>query len=471
MPRPTLKLRTRIVVYLLVLGLTWTVFVLFLLSDLLTATSRELIRDRGAQVARMLVIEAAPLARFHNESELTDLITTRADSLSDVRYVVVMSDDGAVLASTFGTEVPRSLLSVRHGEAAGPDVKLALIEREGEQLYDYEAAGDGVRVRLGMSLLTVERFAFHVTSYVLWTGVVALLGVFGIALHVSRPIEALMAAVARAAELDPDALGPAIVHGTAETSALASWFQLMVKRLQESAARLEKSKKLAYLGEIATSVAHEINNPLGVVVLNAEFLAKRAQKGELVPPVSDEVERVRAAAMRATLAAQKLLQFARYSTKEQGLQRRPVRPEPIVRETIELLSDEIRVAGCTTRVDVPSDLPPVSLDAQGIQQVLFNLITNALAASPSGSQIVVSARVESDQFTLSVIDSGHGMSEELLAHAKEPFVTTKGGGTGTGLGLAISDSIVRRHGGELVLESRHGEGTQATVRVPIGSPR
>ena len=184
--------------------------------------------------------------------------------------------------------------------------------------------------------------------------------------------------------------------------------------------------------------------------------------------MATEVERVRSASMRATLAAQKLLEFARYSTQRSGVKRRPVQPEAFIRETVELLRDRIRLADCTVEVEVPAELPTVSLDQQGIQQVLFNFLTNAIDASPTGGKITIFAEVTGGAFVMKVSDEGRGMDDELLKHAKEPFVTTKEPGKGTGLGLAISDSIVIRHGGQLSLVSRPGQGTTATVRIPIG---
>ncbi len=468
MRAPAVKLRTRIGLYFLVLVATWTVLVLVLLGDFLSRTSRQLLRERGADHARVVALECAPLAHYDDVASIAKVGTDRIRPPSDVRFIIVFGNGGEVVWSTFKDGVPEPLLHVPHPTRSGADVGVQLIETAEEQLYDYEVVHGGVRVRMGMSLMSVQVFAQEITTYILWTGMATLLAVFAVALHVSRPVEALMVAFARSANADGTIREHDPLYGTVETSTLADWFQHVLARLEERTRQLDRAQKLAYLGEISTSIAHEINNPLGVIVLNAGFLAKRVASGEITPPVATEVERVRSASMRATLAAQKLLEFARYSTQRSGVKRRPVQPEAFIRETVELLRDRIRLADCTVEVEVPAELPTVSLDQQGIQQVLFNFLTNAIDASPTGGKITIFAEVTGGAFVMKVSDEGRGMDDELLKHAKEPFVTTKEPGKGTGLGLAISDSIVIRHGGQLSLVSRPGQGTTATVRIPIG---
>jgi two-component system NtrC family sensor kinase len=460
-----LKLRTRIGMHFLALIGTWTLFVLLLLGNLLSGKLQELFRGQGAGQARALALECAPLIAGNDRAGLERLLTERvAGDASETRYVVVLSARGQILASTLERGVPAELLAVGHPTEALPGVGVALIDSETERLYDYSATAPGITVRMGTSLTSVQLYAHEVTMYILWIGLAAFLSVLAVTLHVSRPVEALANAIANQSDVHLSAP----FDGTFETSALAGWLEHMNQRLDESSRRLDQSKKLAYLGEIAASIAHEVNNPLGIIVLNADFLARRAVKGELPVAALTEVERIRAAAQRATFAAQQLLQVGRYTTRRQEMRRRPTRPQPVLAEVLELLRDRVRVSGCELTVDVPADLPAVPLDAQGVQQVLFNLLTNALDATPSGRTLAVRARLERDAFVLTVQDQGQGMSAELLDRAKEPFVTTKEAGKGTGLGLAISDSIVRGHGGTLALTSQVGVGTTATVTIPLG---
>ncbi len=458
-----LKLRTRIGMHFLALISTWTLFVLLLLGNLLSGKLQELFRGQGAGLARALALECAPLVQNGDQRSLASLLASSVGPGAEIRYVFVVGDHGQVISSTFTHGIPVDLLSVRHVVQAMPEVRVALVDSEMERLYDYSARAPGMTLRMGMSLTSVQLYAHEVTMYILWIGLAAFLSVLAVTLHVSRPVEALANAIATQSNVQ---LG-APFDGTFETSALAGWLEHMNKRLDESTRRLDQSKKLAYLGEIAASIAHEVNNPLGIIVLNSGFLSKRAASGELQGPAITEIERIRAAATRATFAAQQLLQVARFTTNRSEMRRRPTRPQPMIAEVIELLRDRVHVSGCKLTVDVPQDLPPVSLDQQGVQQVLFNLLTNALDATPAGKEITIRAQIVDPSFVLTVSDQGQGMSADLLEHVKEPFITTKEAGKGTGLGLAISDSIVRGHGGRLVLESRPNVGTTVTVTLPL----
>jgi two-component system NtrC family sensor kinase len=230
---------------------------------------------------------------------------------------------------------------------------------------------------------------------------------------------------------------------------------------------LEASKKLAYFGELSASIAHEVNNPLGVIVMNSSFLEKRRAAGGLSPGAAEEVGRLSAAAKRATLAVQKLLQFARHTTERMPVRHKRVHLQSIVRETLDLFEDHIQVAGCGAQVDIPENLRPVNCDAEGIQQVLFNLLANAIDASPKGGEIRIKVTSDSECCSISVSDQGQGMSPDVVGRAKEMFFSTKGPERGTGLGLAISDAIVKNHAGELLLQSRLGQGTTVTVRLPV----
>lgn len=466
MKHEALKLRTRIGFHFLGLVGTWTLFVMLLLGQRLSDKSQELFREKGAYVARSLALECAPLVTHEKLATLSDVLQARMRPPSDVRYIIVRRSDGELVTSTFARGIPRDLLALPHATRALPDVRVQLVDAEEERLYDYRASSPGVQIQVGLSLTSVQLFAQEVTMYILWIGLAAFLAVLGVTLHVSRPVEALATAITRQSAVRLQAP----FDGTLETTALAGWFEHMKQRLDESTRRLDQSKKLAYLGEIAASIAHEVNNPLGIIVLNSGFLSRRVAAGEVSGPARDEIERIRSAATRATFAAQQLLQVARYSTRKTEMRRRPCKPNPMIQETVDLLRDRIRISGCKVRCEVPDDLPAVPLDQQGIQQVLFNLLTNALDATPSEKEIVVRAACTADEFVLSVEDQGRGMSETLLKQVKEPFVTTKEAGKGTGLGLAISDSIVRAHGGTLLLTSQPSHGTTASVHLPLGQP-
>ena len=200
--------------------------------------------------------------------------------------------------------------------------------------------------------------------------------------------------------------------------------------------------------------------------MNSGFLAKRARAGELSEGAIVEVDRLSEAATRSALAVQKLLDVARYSTGRVPPERYPTTIGPLVNETIDLLQDRIGSSGCRVRAEVSRNIPTLLCDGQGLHQVLFNLLTNAIDASGNGDEVVVTASFSSDILVLEVADNGSGMPPDVVQRATEPFFTTKAPGQGTGLGLSISESIVQRHGGTIEFRSTGRCGTTVHVEIP-----
>jgi two-component system NtrC family sensor kinase len=160
-------------------------------------------------------------------------------------------------------------------------------------------------------------------------------------------------------------------------------------------------------------------------------------------------------------------------TRDVPVSRTPVEVAALVADAVTLVSSRLTPRTIALRTDVPKDLPTVPADALGLRQVLLNLLTNAIDATPPNGTIEVAARVlpadqrQRMQFELAVSDSGHGMSPEELRRAFEPFYTTKTADRGTGLGLVIVEHIVRAHGGQLSAESTPERGTTVRVRLPL----
>ncbi|MBI2890279.1 MAG: HAMP domain-containing histidine kinase [Nitrospirae bacterium] len=442
----------------------WGAIISATVGYLLFTSARSFYRDRGVQIARALASECARLVYYDDLAGISDLFERQMKSIPDTRYVAVLDSTGRSIWSTFPKGVPADLLAILHPAPSGEDVSTQLIRLDGEFVYDYQVVGRGFSVRLGMSQTPLRRLVGRVGRWLIGIGVAGLLAAILTAVYLSRPIEALNKAVERAVLLDERTGGKNPFEETRETSRIAQRFQELMDRLDERTRQLDAAKKLAYLGEVSATIAHEINNPLGVMTLNASFLSTRARAGQFDSGAAEEVRRLRTASKRATLATQKLLQFARYLTRKEEVRPKAVNIAVLAAECLELLEDRVRLAGCTVRVDIPPDIPAVLIDEQGIQQVLFNLLTNAVDASAEGAEVVVRATVADGSLALSVSDAGHGMTEDVLQRATEAFFSTKE--HGLGVGLSISNSIVRAHGGSLALESRPGSGTTATVRLP-----
>jgi two-component system NtrC family sensor kinase len=230
---------------------------------------------------------------------------------------------------------------------------------------------------------------------------------------------------------------------------------------------LLRSAKLASLGEMATGLAHEINNPLAII--SAEQTNLGDEVADLDIPVdvrevmNDAIGRCKRQVERCGNITAKMLQFGRKT--DTLLQ--PTRLEPVLREIGMLLERRARANNAELRLLVEPDLPAAWLDANELEQVLANLVNNALDAMEKGGLITISARREGEGMLLEVSDDGCGIGPQDLDRIFQPFFTTKPVGQGTGLGLAVVYGVVQGWGGSVQAESVLGTGTKFTIRIPL----
>jgi two-component system NtrC family sensor kinase len=242
-------------------------------------------------------------------------------------------------------------------------------------------------------------------------------------------------------------------------------------QLQQAQRRLLQADRLASLGQLAASVAHEINNPLSGV-LNFSALMSRILKDdgvprERVPEFRGYLERVTEQTARAGRIVSDLLAFSRRSKP----QRAPSDLNAIVRATVDLVSHKLKLLGVEATLRLDERLPLLPCDASQVQQVVLNLVMNgAEATRPHGSgRVSVSTRRAEDgeSALLEVTDDGEGISRETLDRIFDPFFTTKDDGKGVGLGLAVVYGIVESHGGRIEVRTSPGQGTTFEVTLPL----
>jgi len=222
---------------------------------------------------------------------------------------------------------------------------------------------------------------------------------------------------------------------------------------------IRRTESLMLMGELAASVAHEIKNPLGVIRATAERIKKRhGTDDEIFDYIPEEVDRL-------TAIVNTYLDFARRGT----IERRG--GEANVRESLEavlrLVGRDADATGVTVETDVADDLF-VALDPNALRQVLLNLVVNATQAMPKGGTVRVAAAAGEERVELSVADTGVGIAPDDLRNVFRPFYS--GREKGTGLGLAIVHRVVTEAGGSIDVESKAGEGTTFTLRVPRTFP-
>jgi signal transduction histidine kinase len=230
--------------------------------------------------------------------------------------------------------------------------------------------------------------------------------------------------------------------------------------LEQGARRAEK---LAALGTLAAGLAHELNNPIGIICSRIEVMLLEAEATGLPEAVRNDLRVLHRNAQRVARIAQGLLSFSRQSPGAPGL----IQLNDVVRETLLLAERQVTRTGTCLSVETAEGLPPVRGDGSALEQVLLNLVTNAGAAVEAGGEIRIVTRRHPERpgcVQLIVADSGGGIPADVLPRIFDPFFSTKP--SGTGLGLSVSHGIVREHGGTIDVESTPGQGTRFTITLP-----
>jgi two-component system NtrC family sensor kinase len=230
-------------------------------------------------------------------------------------------------------------------------------------------------------------------------------------------------------------------------------------RLQSAQAQLVQSEKLAAVGQLTAGIVHDVKNPLAVIKGMAEELG---EESGLDVFVIDGLKTIRESANKASTIVTDLLKFARQSTPQ--LEQRDVRQT--IESSARLTEYLTRKGKVEVDVEIPAETVLLTFDAQQIEQVLINLITNAIQAMPDGGNLKISLMTEESQVSISVKDNGVGIREHDMGRIFDPFFTTKPEGEGTGLGLSVSYGIVSRHGGTIDVQSQIGRGTTFTIVLP-----
>jgi signal transduction histidine kinase len=231
-------------------------------------------------------------------------------------------------------------------------------------------------------------------------------------------------------------------------------------RLQE---QLRHADRLATIGQFAAGVAHEINEPLGKILGFAQLSKKCA---DLPEAVGKDLDKIIGASLHAREIVRKLLVFSRQVPQMQA----DVCLNKIISEELYFFESQCGKQGIKLVRSLQPNLPPINGDPAQLNQVLVNLVVNAIQAMPGGGALTISTISDNDCAHIIVEDTGIGMSEETKKKIFLPFFTTKEVGKGTGLGLSVVHGIVTSHGGNIQVESRLGHGSKFDVAFPVMQP-
>ncbi|MBI5342469.1 MAG: HAMP domain-containing protein [Deltaproteobacteria bacterium] len=413
------------------------------------------------------------------EAGLLDLYITRLAGNKDMRiaYVMVLGPDGVVLSHSDLTQFHKQLADPLTVTAlAAADITLTMVgdplnggvidvaaplsissKRFGTLRFGYSLAGMSAEVQA----LTGKILYISMSAAVLLVFIA-----FVAARIMTRPIRRLSDALnsVRLGNLDPAPLP----ERNDELGELHNSYRIMVNRLREEESErkrtqelLVSTEKMATIGTLAAGLAHEVNSPLtgamhGVQALRKESLPSQ-KRDQYLKVVGESLENIRRA----------VSQLLDYSTVH-ATHLSDCNVGHLVGKTLELLDFQLDRG----RIEVANRVPPLTVraDAHKMEQVLVNLVLNAIAAMPSGGKLDIGHIEDGAFLTLSVADTGCGIPEENLDRIFEPFFTTKGTGKGTGLGLAVCKKIVEQHGGRMRVSSRTGEGATFFISLPY-TPR
>lgn len=225
---------------------------------------------------------------------------------------------------------------------------------------------------------------------------------------------------------------------------------------------------MSAIGRFSANIAHEVKNPLAIILGGLEFLEAKLQHGDA--EVEKMVKMIKGATLRANSILESLLHYARPS----DLVQETVHVSEIVKLALDMVARKASLANITIETEFEQALQ-ISVDKNQMHQAMLNIIMNSVEALPKGGKISIKAYKaiipelsdKHDSCVVEIIDTGTGISQKSMPRIAEPFFTTKGKVVGTGLGLFITTKIIEGNEGKLLIDSREGKGTTVKIVLPL----
>jgi len=278
--------------------------------------------------------------------------------------------------------------------------------------------------------------------------------------------------VTKSGESFPANLSAALIYDEAgqETASVGIFTDLrervrMEKELEETHLKLLHSEKMASLGKLAAGVAHEINNPLGGILIYANMLLEETGRED---PRWNDLAQIVEQTLRCKEIVKELLEFSR-QTQHRWV---PWNPNQSVKQTVSLLGKQALFHNIQVVEELDPGLPEIITDPGQLNQVIINLMTNAADAMGGNGTLTLRTYTlpGDDKIALELSDTGVGIPPEILSRIFDPFFTTKEVGKGTGLGLSTVYGIIQEHGGTIEVQSQVGKGTTFLIHLPVEGP-
>jgi signal transduction histidine kinase len=226
--------------------------------------------------------------------------------------------------------------------------------------------------------------------------------------------------------------------------------------------KLLAAERLKATGRLASEIAHELNTPLGGILMYSHLLLEDISEED---PNRENIVKINKLAHRCKIIVQGLLDFAKHDVSR----RKPVQVNRLLKDVVGFLEDHVLLKRVSIETSFDPDLPDVRAHENKLEQVFINLIVNAAQSMDGGGTLILrtGAETETKRIRIECLDTGCGIDDKDMDRIFDPFFTTKARGKGTGLGLSICHGIIEQHGGAITADSTKGKGSMFTVFLPL----
>ncbi len=469
---PSFKLRTKfIIAILIVVAIFGSLNILFNRRSTFRALHRE-IDNRSLFLARDLAERSVKYILYEDLISLQNMIDQVKVSDSDVFYCFVLDADNKVVVHTFNSAFPIELLNA-NSLVEEQSFHFQLISDEQNNLFRDIIVpildGKLGYLRLGMVeenlVAAVNRVVIILTGMVIVFLIVGILGAVLFAYWITNPISKITRAF-ETINLNEE-FEPLNIKTKDEINILANKFNKMTFRLQKTHLDLKKAQrslirteKLASVGTLASGLTHEIRNPLAGLRNCLIRIKKNPQR--------EQINRYYDLMMNAIQKIENVVSGLLDFSRRDDYHFKTFKLHDSINKALSLVDYNFENYGIEVRKKFDKRVKHCMGDSQHIEQVIINLVLNAVDAMPRGGLLKISTSLKDSAAIVEIKDTGEGISPENIDKIFDPFFTTKETGKGTGLGLSVSFNIIKEHGGVILVESKLNKGTIFSISIPLG---
>lgn len=431
---------------------------------------RKQLLDKGISLAKTFVAQNLNALLYDDIIGFKNAMKKLKTSEEDVAYAFILNPHNEILCSTFDKGFPRQLYTIVTSEMNEHSPFLLKTE-------------DGFIWNIHLPIMEGYLGSFHIgisenrirgiIGNAIWQtliiiGVIYGIGVLFILFFINRMADSLSELVRTIKMVGEGNFAARIEHNTDdELGDIAKNFNLMAMRLEKAyeelknaQAQIMRTAKLVAVGNLATALVHEINNPLNGIMSCLNILKSKALTNR-------EREKYLDLANEGLLRIQTITKRLLGLSRDRPLSLKPTDINQLVEKTLFFIDYRLKESGITLQRHFGDGLPQVMIDQEAILQVLINLLVNAIESMSPGGTLTINTSSNARWIKISITDTGEGIPPENLDRIFTPFFSTKQDKGGTGMGLAISLNIIEQHHGEIEIQSQVNKGSTFTIKLPI----